>query len=140
MPQAISPAPGLRSGHACAKAWAGCRSTACWCSPRAMGSSPRWPLPMRKLPAACRFGCCVAARRLWGPGGRASGPGFWNMADRNDDIWYSPYDQDDRSAAMTAYLQWEVDLLGQISKESGVDFNCAAAAQDNFLQPQENVR
>ncbi|MCW5284744.1 thiosulfate sulfurtransferase [Verminephrobacter eiseniae] len=78
--------------------------------------------------------------QAWRTAGLPCATGFQHMADRNDDIWYSPYDHDDRSAAMTAYLQWEVDLLGQISKESGVDFNCAAAAQDNFLQPQENVR
>src|SRR6218665_3097657 len=56
--------------------------------------------------------------QAWRTAGLPCATGFQHMADRNDDIWYSPYDHDDRSAAMTAYLQWEVDLLGQISKES----------------------
>ncbi|MDN8617494.1 rhodanese-like domain-containing protein [Variovorax ginsengisoli] len=65
--------------------------------------------------------------QAWRTAGLRCSTGFQNMADRNDDIWYSPYDFEDRQASMTAYLQWEVDLLAQIRNESGVDFDCATA-------------
>ncbi|MDM0078534.1 rhodanese-like domain-containing protein [Variovorax sp. J2P1-59] len=65
--------------------------------------------------------------KAWRAVGLRCSTGFQNMADQNNDIWYSPYDYEDRNASMKAYLQWEVDLLEQIRNESGVDFDCAAA-------------
>lgn len=65
--------------------------------------------------------------KAWRAAGLRCSTGLQNMADQNNDIWYSPYDYEDRHASMTAYLQWEVDLLDQIRNESGVDFDCAVA-------------
>lgn len=60
----------------------------------------------------------------WQAAGQALSSGFENMADENTDVWYSPYEHDEREAAMKDYLQWEVDLLGQTCIEPGVDFSC----------------
>ncbi|ANN77842.1 hypothetical protein BAU07_12700 [Bordetella flabilis] len=53
----------------------------------------------------------------WEQAGLALEQGFEHMADDNDDVWYGPYDFDDRAGAMQAYLSWEVGLVAQLEKE-----------------------
>ena len=50
--------------------------------------------------------------------------GFSRIADDTDDRWYKPYDLEEEgdSAAMQAYLTWEVDLVGQIERDGTADF------------------
>lgn len=66
--------------------------------------------------------------KAWSAVGLRLSTGLAQMTTGNDDIWYSPYDYEDRKASMNAYLQWEVDLLEQIKAEQAIRFNCAPAA------------
>ena len=60
----------------------------------------------------------------WTAAGLPLETGFSRIADRTDDRWYKPYDLDEEgdSAAMRAYLAWEVDLVGQIERDGTTQF------------------
>lgn len=53
--------------------------------------------------------------------------GFTNMADETTDIWYKPYDFNDKDksleSSMQQYLTWEVDLVPQIARDGTTEFN-----------------
>jgi len=66
--------------------------------------------------------------KAWIAAGLRLAQGLQHLTTETNDIWYSPYDYEDRKASMTAYLQWEVDLLEQIQAEKGITFNCRPAA------------
>ncbi|MFT4730037.1 MAG: rhodanese-related sulfurtransferase [Granulosicoccus sp.] len=52
--------------------------------------------------------------------------GFTNMADETTDIWYKPYDFNDKDksleSSMQQYLTWEVDLVPQIARDGTTEF------------------
>jgi hypothetical protein len=46
------------------------------------------------------------------------------MADPPTDVWYRPYDRKEGvEAAMNQYLEWEVDLVGQVKRDGDSRFN-----------------
>jgi hypothetical protein len=49
------------------------------------------------------------------------------MADEPVDVWLKPYEQMSDTAAMNAYLSWEVDLLERIKQDGTTRFVHAAA-------------
>jgi rhodanese-related sulfurtransferase len=61
--------------------------------------------------------------RAWLADGLPMATGFENMADPPKDVWYRPYDRDDGvEAAMRQYLDWEVDLVGQVERDGDARF------------------
>ena len=64
----------------------------------------------------------------WAAAGLPLDTGFSHMADQTDDRWYKPYDLEEEgdSAAMRAYLTWEVDLVGQIERDGTARFKVFA--------------
>jgi rhodanese-related sulfurtransferase len=60
----------------------------------------------------------------WVVAGKPLESGFTHIADHTDDRWYKPYDLEEEgdSAAMEAYLTWEVDLVGQIERDGTAQF------------------
>jgi len=52
--------------------------------------------------------------------------GFTNMADETTDVWYKPYDFNDKDksleSSMEQYLTWEVDLVPQIARDGTTEF------------------
>ncbi|MGE3862361.1 MAG: rhodanese-like domain-containing protein [Burkholderiaceae bacterium] len=58
----------------------------------------------------------------WRAAGLPLSSGFECMAAEPDDVWYSPYDLDDRIQAMKSYLVWEVDLVRQIERMGAMPF------------------
>ena len=52
--------------------------------------------------------------------------GFSHMADETTDVWYKPYDFNDKDksleSAMEQYLTWEVDLVPQIARDGTTEF------------------
>ena len=52
--------------------------------------------------------------------------GFTHMADETTDVWYKPYDFNDKDksleSAMEQYLTWEVDLVPQIARDGTTEF------------------
>lgn len=53
----------------------------------------------------------------WSAAGLALEPGLTQLTTTTDDVWYSPYDHEDRVKAMNAYLSWEIGLVEQIERE-----------------------
>jgi rhodanese-related sulfurtransferase len=62
----------------------------------------------------------------WRHGDHAMEPGFDRATTAADDVWYRPYDHDDRAEVvhqhMRDYLLWEVALVDQIERDPTVDF------------------
>jgi len=65
--------------------------------------------------------------RAWLAAGLDLAGGWERMGSETDDVWYSPYDFDDREASMKAYLSWEVGLVAQLEREAGVLFSMPPA-------------
>ena len=86
-----------------------------------------------ELPRLAAGDAAVSGRRVkllgggsdaWVAAGLPLETGFSHIADPTDDRWYKPYDLEEEgdSAAMQAYLTWEVDLVGQIERDGTADF------------------
>jgi rhodanese-related sulfurtransferase len=60
--------------------------------------------------------------RAWAAAGLALAEGLEHLADETDDVWYSPYEQDDLRRALADYLSWEVGLVDQMAKPGGLQF------------------
>ena len=62
----------------------------------------------------------------WTALGESLEHGFTQMADETTDVWYKPYDFNDKDksleSAMQQYLTWEVDLVPQIARDGTTEF------------------
>ena len=62
----------------------------------------------------------------WTALGESLEHGFSRMADETTDVWYKPYDFNDKDksleSAMEQYLTWEVDLVPQIARDGTTEF------------------
>lgn len=59
----------------------------------------------------------------WRAAGLALADGLENPADKCDDVYLRPYQEDSGvEDAMRAYLKWEVDLVDQIERDGGAPF------------------
>jgi rhodanese-related sulfurtransferase len=58
----------------------------------------------------------------WRAAGLPIETGETALHDLPDDVWQSPYHQADRLAAFRRYLDWEIDLVKQISRDRTVSF------------------
>ena len=62
----------------------------------------------------------------WTALGESLEHGFTRMADETTDVWYKPYDFNDKDksleSAMEQYLTWEVDLVPQIARDGTTEF------------------
>ncbi|MCZ6481843.1 MAG: rhodanese-like domain-containing protein, partial [Alphaproteobacteria bacterium] len=67
----------------------------------------------------------------WRQAGLAMTEGFENLADETEDIFWRPYERDERDgeveAAMNAYLDWEIGLVDQVERDGGADFSIPPA-------------
>ncbi len=60
----------------------------------------------------------------WKAAGLAIEAGHTRMADPPTDVWYRPYDfKEDVEAAMRQYLDWEVDLVPQVTRDGDAMFS-----------------
>jgi rhodanese-related sulfurtransferase/predicted metal-dependent enzyme (double-stranded beta helix superfamily) len=60
----------------------------------------------------------------WKAAGLAIEAGHPRMADPPTDVWYRPYDfKEDVEAAMRQYLDWEVDLVPQVTRDGDAMFS-----------------
>jgi rhodanese-related sulfurtransferase len=76
------------------------------------------------LPAAVLEG----GMKAWRAAGLAVETGQTQMADPPTDVWYRPYDfKDDVEAAMKRYLDWEVDLVAQVTRDGDARFSVLRA-------------
>ena len=65
--------------------------------------------------------------RAWRAAGLEIEDGLTHAADATDDVWYRPYDLDGGTeGAMRQYLDWEVDLVGQIRRDGTARFRAFA--------------
>ena len=62
------------------------------------------------------------------------------MADPPTDVWYRPYDfKEDVEAAMRQYLDWEVDLVPQVTRDGDAGFSVLQALSElNYLIGKES--
>ncbi|MBV8411383.1 MAG: hypothetical protein JOY64_27400 [Alphaproteobacteria bacterium] len=61
--------------------------------------------------------------KAWRDAGREIETGHTRMADPPTDVWYRPYDfKENIEAAMRQYLEWEVDLVPQVSRDGDAKF------------------
>jgi len=59
----------------------------------------------------------------WAADGFSVESGLQDPLDPTDDVWYRPYDMDDKDeGAMKQYLSWEIDLVQQIERDGTTDF------------------
>ena len=80
--------------------------------------------------AAAEFGPTVehvvsleGGTSAWKEAGHPMDAGRGNLPEEPDDVFYRPYDRaGNRNEAMTAYLDWEKDLLDRLTGEPGVAF------------------
>jgi rhodanese-related sulfurtransferase len=75
------------------------------------------------LPGNADVRALAGGTDAWEAAGFPVESGRGNLPERPTDVFYRPYDSDrEVEAAMRQYLDWEVDLLGQIEGEPGVHF------------------
>jgi len=69
-----------------------------------------------------KVSCLQGGTQAWQAAGLAVHDGFEHMATRPDDVWFSPFDAEDQTAAMQAYLNWELGLMAQLERERALPF------------------
>jgi len=72
--------------------------------------------------AGQKISCLQGGTRAWQAAGLAVNSGFERMATTPDDVWFSPFDAADQTAAMHAYLNWELGLMAQLEREGALPF------------------
>jgi len=83
--------------------------------------------PLVEAPVRVLAGGTTAWRRA----GHPMTEGFENLADETEDIFWRPYERDERDgeveAVMNAYLDWEIGLVDQVERDGGADFSIPPA-------------
>ena len=90
-------------------------------------TSPRGAIARLAAPEAAALGANVSVLKggtaAWVAEGRSMESGMMRQASFAQDVFLRPYDRDDQiEEAMHEYLDWEVDLVGQIKADGGAQF------------------
>jgi len=75
-----------------------------------------------RVAADKKISCLQGGTHAWQAAGLALSTGFERMATNPDDVWFSPFDAEDQTAAMHAYLNWELGLMEQLEREGALPF------------------